>query len=99
MGVMVRVLVLLLAGIGAAQAGGEWRGGEDAFIADGPVAYAKGCYWHRGTRYCSSYCYLEVNGKHYCHERESQAVPQGRLYHQERPTVEEVYRQPRGTYR
>ena len=51
-------------------------------------------YWRGGVRYCSQYCYLEINGKRYCHVRESVAFPQGDPYAQERPTVEEIYRRP-----
>ena len=60
-----------------------------------PLGYANGCYWHSGVRYCSSYCYVEINGKRYCNKRESEAVPQGDPYRVERPTVEEIYRRPR----
>jgi hypothetical protein len=89
-------VLLGLAFAGSAQAGGEWQGGKDGFAADeAPLFYAKGCYWRRGTRYCSSYCYIEINGKHYCNRRESEAVPQGDPNHHERPTVEEIYRRPR----
>ena len=92
---MVRHLIFLLAFAGPAQAGGEWRGGEDPFADEGPAFYARGCYWRGGVRYCSQYCYLEINGKRYCHKRERVAVPQGDPYAQERPTVEEIYRRPR----
>ena len=95
-----RIAILLLAFAGPAWAGGEWRGSEkDPFITrEGPLAYANGCYWHRGVRYCSSYCYMEVNGRYYCQSRESEAVPQGRLDSHERPTVREIYRYPRRPY-
>jgi hypothetical protein len=96
---IVRHLILLLAFAYPAQAGGEWRGGDDPFIDDEPAFYAKGCYWRAGTRYCSQYCYLEINGKRYCHERERVAVPQGDPYALERPTVEEIYRRRPHSYR
>jgi hypothetical protein len=94
------MLALLVAWTAPAFAGGEWRGeGGDAYSSgrtEGPPFYAKGCYWRRGVRYCSLYCYEEINGKRYCNQRESEAVPQGDPYRPERPTVEEIYRQPRG---
>ena len=88
--------LLLLALAGAAHAGGDWHGDVNAGFSDGPTSYAKGCYWRRGVRYCSSYCYQEINGNRYCNQRESEAVPQGNPYRAERPTVEDVYRAPRG---
>jgi hypothetical protein len=88
--------ILLLALAGRAYAGGEWYGDATTGYSDGPAYYAKGCYWRRGVRYCSSYCYQEINGNRYCNRRESEAVPQGDPYRAERPTVEDVYRAPRG---
>lgn len=35
-----------------------------------------GCYWYRGRYFCARYCYLEVDGKRYCVERERQAHSQ-----------------------
>lgn len=35
-----------------------------------------GCYWYRGRRHCSRYCYLEVDGIRYCQRRERDAVSQ-----------------------
>lgn len=90
------LLVFVLAG--PAWAGGEWRGGEQGFTGERPLLYAKGCYWRRGTRHCSQYCYVEINGRHYCNQRESEAFPQGDPYRQERPTVEEIYRRPRASH-
>jgi hypothetical protein len=100
MGTIVRVFIAMLALAGAAQAGGERGGSKDGAFADAPFAdrphyYAKACYWHRGTRYCRLYCYVEINGNHHCQERESQAVPQGDPYRPVRPTVEDIYRRPR----
>jgi hypothetical protein len=89
--------ILLLALAGPADAGGEWRGDAATGYGDsGPSFYARGCYWRRAVRYCSSYCYQEINGNRYCNQRESEAVPQGDPYRAERPTVEDVYRAPRG---
>jgi hypothetical protein len=36
-----------------------------------------GCVWYRQRLDCSRYCYVEVNGKRYCREREREAYPQG----------------------
>jgi hypothetical protein len=94
MSFVFRMAVVMLALAGAAQTG-AWAGAKDGYDADGPLYYAKACYWHRGTRYCRLYCYVEINGKHYCHERESLAVPQGDPYRPERPTVDDIYRRQR----
>lgn len=94
MRVITGMLVLLLASAASAHSAKEGRG-SNAYRTDRSVSYAKGCYWRRGVRRCSLYCYEEINGKRYCNHRESEAVPQGDPYRLERPTVEEVYRQPR----
>jgi len=38
--------------------------------------YAVGCYWYRGHHYCNRYCYREIDGYHYCHNRRWQAGTQ-----------------------
>jgi hypothetical protein len=81
--------------IAPAHTESKWQGVADETGAEVPPLYAKGCYWHQGTRYCSAYCYIEINGKRYCNERQSEAVPQGNPYSAERPTLDDVYRQPR----
>jgi|SRR5688572_6635322 hypothetical protein len=88
--------LLLVLSAAPASAGGEWRGEGEVYREYRPTHYARGCYWRRGERYCSQYCYEEINGKHYCNTRESEAVPQGDPFKPVRPTVEEIYRQPRG---
>lgn len=35
-----------------------------------------GCYWYRGRYFCARYCYLEVDGKRYCVDREREARSQ-----------------------
>ena len=40
---------------------------------------ARGCYYHRGERYCARYCYWEINGRRYCQVRERDAYPQAGL--------------------
>lgn len=47
-----------------------------------PAPEARGCYYHRGRRYCGAYCYWEVNGKRYCQRRERDA-------HSQAPIVED----------
>ena len=98
MSFIFRIFVLILICASTAQAGGEWGSTKDGFIEGGPGLFARGCYWHRGVRYCSQYCYVEINGKRYCKERESEAVPQGDPYRRERPTVDDIYRGPRRYY-
>ncbi len=68
--------LMVLASLTAAEAGGKMRGEDGRHSRRAPVVYAEGCYWHRGERYCSRYCYVEINGHRYCHHRRSQAVPQ-----------------------
>jgi hypothetical protein len=36
-----------------------------------------GCYWSEGHRYCSRYCYWDVDGFRYCRESQELAFPQG----------------------
>jgi len=36
---------------------------------------SKGCYAFRGRITCSRYCWRDLNGHRYCHERESLAYP------------------------
>lgn len=85
--------------IGSAWAGGDLGGGERvervarAERACSALLSAEGCYWNRGRRYCSRYCYIEVNGRRYCNPRESEAVPQAGCEAWERP--EPVYRRAR----
>lgn len=41
-----------------------------------PPHQGVGCYFYRGARYCSRYCYWEVDGFRYCQPRASEAVSQ-----------------------
>lgn len=52
-----------------------------------------GCYWYRSRYFCSRYCYLEVDGKRYCVEREREARSQAA-----EPDDEDVVRGPRRKY-
>ncbi len=88
---ILRLLILTAFASFSAQAANGWREGKDAY-AHTPLVYANGCYWHRGVRYCKSYCYVEITGKRFCQEQESEATSQGDPYAIERPTVEEIYR-------
>lgn len=45
-----------------------------------PHLEAHGCYFYRGRRHCGRYCYIEVNGKRYCREREREDYPQGEAF-------------------
>jgi hypothetical protein len=90
---------LALLGIAApALAGGDLAGYERRPAGACPMLLsAEGCYWNRGERYCSRYCYIEVNGSRYCHQRQSEAVPQAGC---DEPDVPEpVYRRPRHNHR
>lgn len=74
--IVAAVLVALLANSLDASAHGmrKPRGSYEGtwFFGD-----ERGCYWVRGRRYCGRYCYWEVNGRRYCHDRERLAEPQG----------------------
>jgi len=41
-----------------------------------PGTYGAGCYWFRGSLYCSRYCYAEIDGHWYCQRRARDAVSQ-----------------------
>lgn len=94
---LIFAFLLLLAPIAGAHAESARVSGKDDAFSESNQAplYARGCYWHRGTRHCSQYCYVEINGRRYCNERERLAVPQGDPYQPVRPAVEDMYRQPR----
>lgn len=70
-------LVTAIATLAAATAeAGPRRGSpiprpDDVFVAEG-----KGCTWFKGEMSCPRFCYLEVDGRRYCHERSAQAFPQ-----------------------
>jgi hypothetical protein len=31
--------------------------------------YGVGCYWFQGHQYCNRYCWREIDGHRYCHDR------------------------------
>lgn len=49
------------------------------------VTTAHGCYFYRGRRFCSRYCYTEYNGYRYCQPTLRDAYPQADVW------VEEIY--------
>jgi hypothetical protein len=64
--------VLLLLGVFEAQAQTPRRKPPVQTFQQGGV----GCYWYRGRYFCARYCYLEVDGKRYCVDREREARSQ-----------------------
>lgn len=54
------------------------------YMIAGPPTEAIGCYWKNQRVWCSRYCYWEINGQRYCHEREREA-------HSQAPPGEYVY--------
>ena len=71
---------LLIGMAGLALAGGLATGAlADAYALYPPPLpppEGVGCYWHHGVRYCSRYCYWEIDGYRYCHRRPEEAVSQ-----------------------
>lgn len=67
---------------------------DDAAVAFPFWGDQKGCYWERGRRWCSSYCYWEVDGRRYCHERERRAHPQGDPTFRPYPPEPPIYVRP-----
>lgn len=57
--------LLLMAGAARAESGSPILVGGDGVT---PVR-GVGCYWEWGRLHCSRYCYVEVNGRQYCHAR------------------------------
>ena len=71
------ILVVLAVLAAAPQAAAETIRRQRVVIVTLPDTEAVGCYWKLGRRFCSRYCYWEVNGRRYCHERAREAYPQG----------------------
>ena len=74
---------LLLSAAGPVQAGDwnrgpheEWRRRSHEVPGYDHAPEARGCYWHRQRQYCSRYCYVEVDGRRFCQERQRHAFPQ-----------------------
>ena len=55
--------------------------------------YGVGCYWYRGHHYCNRYCYREIDGFHYCHNRRRHAGSQAPPPEGVTPRGSPVYRQ------
>ena len=70
------------------------RGGALVGYARGFWGDQRGCYWHRGQRFCSRYCYWDVDGQRYCQERERFARPQGNPYYVPYPPEPPIYFSP-----
>jgi len=69
---------------------------HEGYVEDFPFwGDQRGCYWERGRRFCSSYCYWETNGRRYCRERESTAHPQGIPGYVPYPPEPPIYARPR----
>ncbi len=54
----------------------------------------RGCYWRRGERHCSRYCYWEVDGYRYCTDKERYARPQGDPWFAAYPPEPPIYLRP-----
>jgi hypothetical protein len=73
-------VTIAMAGFAAASAADAHRLARP-YYWDGPEA--SGCYFSRGEMFCGRYCYIEINGKRYCQQRERNAYPQGEVYIEE----------------
>ena len=69
--------------------GGPSAPGQAGFWGD-----QRGCYWRRGVRHCSQYCYWEIDGRRYCQDRERIAVPQGNAWFVPYPPEPPIYLRP-----
>jgi len=86
---MIRPLVALMSlavltaaptAVLAGDHGGRYRGAPPEWDE------AIGCYAFRGRMTCSRYCWRDINGRRYCHERERYAYPHGwAIYEASRP--------------
>ena len=54
----------------------------------------RGCYWRRGDRKCSRYCYWETDGHRYCTDKERYAYPQGDPWFVASPPEPPIYLRP-----
>ena len=57
----------------------EWRRRSHEVPGYDHAPEARGCYWYRQRQYCSRYCYVEVDGRRFCRERQWRAYPQAPL--------------------
>lgn len=70
------------------------RGQGQAAQQQGYWGDQRGCYWRRGERFCSRYCYWEVDGRRYCQDRERLAHPQGDPWFVPYPPEPPIYLRP-----
>jgi hypothetical protein len=74
----VALLAALGSGTGSDAAVSAPRGTErvPGLHLDEIAPMGQGCYWMRQRLYCSRYCYIEIDGRRYCREREYLGFPQ-----------------------
>lgn len=70
------------------------RRGQGQAAQQGYWGDQRGCYWRRGERFCSRYCYWEVDGRRYCQDRERLAHPQGDPWFVPYPPEPPIYLRP-----
>ncbi len=83
-GITSALLGALLVSVATPALGGDWHRSPHeewqrrSHVVPGYDAApeARGCYWYRGRRSCSRYCYVEVDGRRFCRERHREAYPQ-----------------------
>lgn len=93
LGFGVGFAVLLLAASTAVEAR-YVRDPHGRYIAPDQFRYhgdQRGCYWAEGRRYCSRYCYWEVDGLRYCRTDRRRAHPQGDPWFQPYPPEPPIY--------
>jgi hypothetical protein len=88
------IAAFLLAGFAGLACASEWVTAARAdpriyYLPPPPPPQGVGCYFFHGVRYCSRYCYWEVDGFRYCHPRASEAHSQAPY-----PLAVEVYPAP-----
>lgn len=63
-------------------------------VAPGFWGDQRGCYWRRGVRICSRYCYWEADGRRYCQDHERAAHPTGDPWFVPYPPEPPIYLRP-----
>lgn len=92
---ILMVLLAIATMTSAAKAEEDYYSLKDELLIAVPETFAHGCYYHRGRRYCSRYCYWEENGRRYCQGRLRQAYPQAYNYLEDEADVPEARYRPR----
>lgn len=90
---IVTVLVVGVAAISSAAAS-DMTTHPGHVVAPGFFGDQKGCYWRRGQRSCSRYCYWEADGRRYCQDHERTAHPQGDPWFVPFPPEPPIYLRP-----